>query len=186
MTFRADGGLVAEGVRRVDPRGQERLRVAKRPRDEVEAARERAQADPLIERDEACQEREASGVRDRAEADAEREAALPRHGGPLADDLARAFHETTEGNARGTHRLAGAADEAGVEVLDERWVGHAARRDERAHERDAAARGIRLVADDAKGRTVVEAEAARDARGELVGTDRLMRDGHDLHRTISA
>ncbi len=89
----------------------------------------------------------------------------------LSQHLARAFHDPTKGNAGGTRGLARAADETRFEMADRRRARRGGRAHDLTDQLDAAPRRVRLFAKHAIGRTVVEAEPARDTCGEIVGTD---------------
>ena len=110
-------------------------------------------------------------ARDRVETDPPHSARDRTRGAPLGDDLSSALHDPAEGNARWTRGLARAAHEARIEVPRERRGGCHRRRHELSDELDAPAWRVRLLAEDAVGRTIVEAQPARDARGEILGAD---------------
>src|SRR3989442_7422376 len=143
--------------------------------------RQPAQTETLVQPYERGDDAEAPWIRDRAEADMERESRQERRLHSLVNDLAGSLHQPAERDAGGTRRLARATDQARVEMFDKGRVRRSTHRDERPHQRDPAAWRVRLIAQDAEGRAIVEAQAARDARRQLLGADR-----HQLQRTISA
>src|SRR5436309_7752592 len=117
---------------------------------------------------EARHEREAPRTGDCVERRAGERAAvfaLPQH-------LARAFHDPTERHTGGACCLARTAHQARLEVTDSRLARRRRGRDDRADQLNASARRIGLVPEHAIGRAIVEAEAARDARREVLGVDR--------------
>ena len=81
--------------------------------------RQRAHAETLIEPHQTGREAETSGIGHGAEADAQREPRQERRPDALMQDLARSFHQDSEGNTGGTCRLTRATDQARFEVLDE-------------------------------------------------------------------
>src|SRR5438093_2409048 len=90
----------------------------------------------------------------------------------LPQNLARAFHDPTERDSGGARRLARTAHQTGLEVTDSRLARRRRSRDDRADQLNASARRIGLVPEHAIGRAIVEAEATRDARREVLGVDR--------------
>ena len=58
-----------------------------------------------------------------------------------------------------------------LEVTDGRFARRRRSRDDGADQLDASARRVRLLAEDAVRRTIVETQPARDARGEILGAD---------------
>jgi len=128
---------------------------------------ETSEPEPRAEVSGARREREAARTRHRIERRSRESAAVLA----LAQDLARGFHDPTERDAGWTRGLARAADEARLQVADGRFARRGRARDDRTDQLNASARRISLVTQYAIGGTVVEAEPARDARGEILGAD---------------
>ena len=95
---------------------------------------------------------------------------LPQH-------LARAFHDPAERHAGRTRRLACATDQAGLEVLDGRRARRIGAPDDGADQLDPPTRRVGFVFEDAVGGAIVQAEATRDARGQILGTNMRGREG---------
>ena len=115
----------------------------------------------------ARRKREAPRTRDRVE----RRASEPTTVFTLAQNFTRAFHDPTERHSGGARGLARAAYQARLEVTDGRLAWQRRSRDDGADQLNASARRIGLVPEHAVGRAIVEAEAARDARREILGAD---------------
>ena len=89
-----------------------------------------------------------------------------------SDSSASRFEAVAVLHARGAHRLAGAAAEAAIEMIDECRIGHgeiAAL--ERPHQLDAAARRVGLIASSEKCRTGLKAEPTVHARVQPFETE---------------
>ena len=114
---------------------------------------------------------EPATARDGIEADAPDGARDPALRAALREHLSRALHDPAERNARRARGLARATDEARIEMSAERRGRRGGRRHEIADELDAPARRVRLLTEDAVRRAIVEAQPARDARGEILGAD---------------
>ncbi len=144
-------------------------RERRRPAETAGEARgEPSEAEPPGEPSDPTEERKSSAIRDRIEHRAHDRAirfALPQ-------DLARAFHDPAEGDARRARCLARATDQARLEVPDHgRWGLRPPRTPHKlADQLNATARRVRLLTENAIGRAIVQAEPARDARGEIVGS----------------
>ena len=165
------------------PGEQERVRLCGagegRPQ---RSQRELRQAEAL--RDEAEALREPHGPREREQQPVPRQHDDVTE--PLGDDDARgrvarsgarqrlacSLHEVTERHSRRARDLAAAALHAGLHRAPERVVERRAVELDRAHGGDPPARRRRLETGDAVGRTVRQAEPARDARDQLVLVDR--------------
>ena len=127
--------------------------------------------------------RETKARADVRETGRERETSRPRHGverGPrecsavlaILQDLARALHDPTERHTRWARGLARTAHQTRLEVIDGRVARRGRTRDDRADQLDPSARRVRLIAQDAIGRAIVEAETAGDTRREILGAHR--------------
>lgn len=108
-------------------------------------------------------------MRDRRKTRALEQATRSARRAALVQHFASAFHDPPERHTRGTRGLAGTADQTTTEVTFELVVRRALRGDQHADELDAAARRVRLVPEHTVRRAVVQTEATRDARGQVLG-----------------
>ena len=146
-------GRSREGRRPTDPPGQ--------------PSRKAREAQPRADVGETRRESETPWARDRLERGTrERPAAVP-----LPQDLARSLHDPTERHARRARGLTRAADQTRLEMLDGGVARRGGARDDRADQLNASARRVRLVAQHPVRGAIVQAEAARDARREILGAD---------------
>ena len=159
------------GARMVDPaergtfgRRRERRGPAEAP---GEPRGETCETEPRAEVGQTCRDSETTWTRDRVERRAREPAAILA----LAQHLARAFHDPAERHAGRARGLAGAADEARLEMADGRLARRGGTRDDRSDELNASARRIRLVVQNAIGGAIVETQPARNAGGEILRAD---------------
>src|SRR5262250_363853 len=133
-------------------------------REQAEATHQRLRSRGLVELESPEERGEASGMREGLERPARRRMIGPRSADVLARELGpRRLQELAEGHAGGARRLAAAAPETEIEVTRERWGEPNPSLGGRAHEVDAAARRVHLLAQHSIGRALRQADAAVDA-----------------------
>src|SRR5207237_6632972 len=155
---------VDSAERRALGRSRERRRPTEPP---GQASRKTCETQPRADVRKACRESETPRARDRLERGTrERPAAVP-----FPQNLARSLHDPAERNTRRARSLTRAAHQTRFEMLDGGIARHGRARDDRSDQLNASARGVRLVAQPPVRRAIVQAEAARDARREILGAD---------------
>ena len=167
----SDVGIVVLGERERRALGTRREGTEPRESAWADPARQRGQPGTPSEIRQLRHERQTSTVRDGVEAepsDRPLDAAL---GTPLGEHFTRALHDPPERHAGRARGLARAAHQARIEMAGERRARRRGRGHELADELDATARRVRLLAEDAVGGAIVEAQPARDAGGEILGAD---------------
>ena len=166
--------------------GQERLPAGQRPRQQTQepgGAHEALEPAHLVEAQPRGGQREQARVRKQhVEIHPAKESAEGAAGALSLDVGTRGFDQLAIGNRGGTHRLAGAAAEAEIEVRGG-GVGEAdAPLRHGLDEEDPAARRIHLGAENGKGRAIGEAEAAVHAAVDALDVVPMQqerpRDGH--------
>src|SRR5262247_1015697 len=145
-----------------------RLELAER-REQAEATHERLRTRGLVELEPPEKRGEARGIREDLERPARRRMIGLGSAHLLARELgARRLQELAEGHSGWAGRFAAAAAEAEIEMTREgRCEAHPPLRG-RAHEVDAAARRVHLLAEHAIGRTLRQTNAAVDAGAETL------------------
>ena len=146
-------GRSREGGRPTEPPGQPSCKTR--------------ETQPRADVGETCRECEAPWARDRLERGTRERPAVV----PLPEDLARALHDPTERHTRRARGLTRAAHQTRFEMLDGRIARRGRARDDHADQLNASARRVRLVAQHPVRGAIVQAEAARDARREILGAD---------------
>src|SRR5439155_5903194 len=146
-------GRSREGRRPTDPPGQ--------------PSRKTREAQPRADVGETCREGETPWARDRLERGTRERPAIV----PLPQNLARSLHDPTERHARRARGLARAAHQTRFEMLDGGVARRGRARDDLADQLNASARRVCLVAQRPVRGAIVRAEAARDARREILGAD---------------
>ena len=164
-------------ARRAAPRGSSAsiARSFLNGAEQAEPAHHRLQARPLVQAERVEHGAEPAGMRKGPEDEAQGGAVARGSGDPAALELTPGgLEELAERHAGGTGRLAGATAEAEIQVAR-----HGGREPDpvlgrRAHEIDPAARRVHLLAEDAVGRALRQADPAVHAGAQAVHGGRVL------------
>ena len=165
---REDADVGAFTVDAAERRALGRRREGRRPTEPPgQPSRKTREAEPRADVGETCRESETTRARDGFERGTrERPAAVP-----LPQNLARSFHDPTERHTRRARGLTRAAHQTRFEMLDGGIARRGRARDDHTDQLNASARRVRLVAQHPVRGAIVQAEATRDARREILGAD---------------
>src|SRR5262245_55990502 len=138
-------------------------------REQAEPAHQRLRSRGLVELEPPEEGGETSGMREGLERPTRRRMIGLRSADVLARELGpRRLQELAEGHAGGARRLAAAAAETEIEVTGEGWGETNPSLGGRAHEIDAAARRVHLLAQHAIGRALRQTDAAVDTGAQAL------------------